>query len=253
MRNRVALRRVATASVVASMIVAATACNSGTSSTPEPTSATSETTQTGKAAAFTGFVEPLSGTKGTVTYQVDLPQLRGGDTAVRERFNSAMHAALNDYLKPTEDNAPVTIAPGQLGDKDTSEVSHIGAGAVAGVLLVNIFVDHAAHPFNEVSTTVIDARTAEPIMITDLFSDVAAGLTRLTEAITAKIAADEKLAGQSAPEPVADQLADWLPAKDGLVVYISVAHVLGDYYPITVGWNDIADVLAPGMQEKLSS
>lgn len=253
MRNRPALRRVATAAVVASTIAAAAACSSDTSGTPEPASTTSETTQTSEAAAFTGFVEPLSGTKGTVTYQVDLPQLRGGDAAVRERFNSAMRAALDDYLQPTEDNAPVTVAPGQLGDENTSGVSHIGAGAVAGVLLVNIFVEHAAHPFNDVSTTVIDARTAEPIMITDLFSDVPAGLSKLTDAITAKIADDEQLADQQAPEPVADQLADWLPSADGLVVYIPVAHVLGDYYPITVDWEDIADVLVPGMREKLSS
>ncbi len=247
------LPRTAAAAVVASMIAATPACSSGTSGGPEPSPVTGSTARTGEVAPLTGFVEPVSGTKGTVAYRVDLPQLRGGDPAVRERFNSGMRAALDDYLKPTEDNAPVTVAPGQLGEVDTSKVSHIGTGAVAGVLLVNIFVDHAAHPFNEVSTTVIDTHTAAPVMITDLFSDPTAGLTRLAGAITEKIADDEKLAGQTAPQPVADQLAAWLPVESGLVVYIPVAHVLGDYYPVTVAWSDIADVLAPGMREKLSS
>lgn len=40
-----------------------------------------------------------------------------------------------------------------LNEDDRSEVSHIGTGAVAGVLLLNIFVDHTAHPFNAVATT----------------------------------------------------------------------------------------------------
>ena len=43
-----------------------------------------------------------------------------------------------------------------------------------------------------------------------------------------------------------------LPADDGLVFYLSVAHVLGDYYPVTVSWDTIAGVLAPGVQEKLT-
>ncbi|ALI25862.1 hypothetical protein XA26_20160 [Mycolicibacterium fortuitum] len=163
-----------------------------------------------------------------------------------------MRAALDDYLKPTEDNVPVTVAPGVLGGDDRSEVSHIGNGAVAGVLLLNIFVDHAAHPFNAVSTTVIDAHTAEPITITELFTDQGAGLTALVDGIKAEIADDEKLANQQAPEPVADQLGNWLPDDDGLVIYIPVAHVLGDYYPVTVDWDAIAGVLAPGMRERLT-
>lgn len=188
-----------------------------------------------------------------ITYQVDLPQLRGGDLAVRDRFNTGMHAALDDHLKPAGDAVPTTIAPGQLADAAKSAVSHIGSGAVAGVLLLNIYVDRAAHPFNAVATTVIDAQTAEPIVITDLFNDETVGLTRLTDTITAEIATDERLAGQQAPEPVADQLADWLPSPAGLVVYIAVAHVLGDYYPVLVAWDDLTDVLLPEMREKLST
>lgn len=252
------LRRLASAVAVVSVIGAATACSSGGSEgpgSPEPTttSTSASTSATAEATPFTGVIEPVDGTQGTVTYRAELPQLRGGDAAVRDRFNSGMRAALDDYLKPAEDNRPTTVAPGVLDEDDRSEVSHIGTGAVAGVLLLNIFVDHAAHPFNTVSTTVIDAHTAEPIMITDLFSDPTAGLTALVDGIKTEIADDEKLANQPAPEPVADQLANWLPDDDGLVIYLSVAHVLGDYYPVTVDWNTLTGVLAPGMRERLTT
>lgn len=236
------------------MLGAGTACGSETAPGPDPTQGpTTTSTTTTSAEPFTAFVEPVGGTEGTVTYGAELPQLRGGDAAVREKFNAAMRAALDDHLQPTDDNAPVTIAPGILNEDDRSEVAHLGTGAVAGVLLLNIFVDRAAHPFNAVSTTVIDAKTAEPIMISDLFTDETAGLTALVDGINAEIADEEKLAGQSAPEPVADQLANWVPDDDGLVVYIPVAHVLGDYYPVMVDWDVVDPVLAPGMRATLTS
>lgn len=244
------VRRLASVAVVVSMFGMGTACTSDNAQPGQTT--TMSATATADATPFTGFVESLDGTAGTVTYKAELPQLKGGDAAVRDKFNAGMRAALDDYLKPTEDNAPVTVAPGVLGEDDRSEVSHIGSGAVAGVLLLNIFVDHAAHPFNAVATTVIDAHTAQPIMITDLFADQTAGLTALVDGIKSAMAAEEKLANQSAPEPVADQLANWLPDDDGLVVYVPVAHVLGDYYPVTVSWDTIAGVLAPGMRDKLA-
>ncbi|MFA5710126.1 hypothetical protein [Mycolicibacterium sp.] len=247
-------RKLAAAAVAFALIGAATACDSqspeGPTATQDPTTTTSATSTAVE--PFTAFVEPVEGTEGLVTYQAELPQLRGGDPAVRERFNTGMRAALDDYLVPTEDNTPVSVWPGVLGEDDRSEVTHIGTGSVAGVLLLNISVERAAHPFNAVATTVIDAQTAEPIMITDLFTDQTAGLTALVDGINAEIAEDEKLAGQSAPEPVADQLTAWVPDDDGLVVFVPVAHVLGDYYPITVDWDVLDPVLAPGMRETLT-
>ncbi|QRY43016.1 hypothetical protein JVX93_20925 [Mycolicibacterium boenickei] len=244
------VRRLAAAAIIVSMSSMGTACASDNAEPGQTT--TMSATATADATPFAGFVESLDGTAGTVTYKAELPQLKGGDATVRDKFNAGMRAALDDYFKPTDDNVPVTVAPGVLNEDDRSEVSHIGTGAVAGVLLLNIFVDHAAHPFNAVATTVIDAHTAEPIMITDLFADQTAGLTALVDGVKSAMATDEKLANQSAPEPVADQLANWLPDDDGLVVYIPVAHVLGDYYPVTVSWDTLAGVLAPGMREKLT-
>lgn len=161
MSGATVVRTLVSAAVIATMISMGTACSSGTSERADPATTTASTTA--GTVPFTGFIESADGTAGVVTYKAELPQLRGGDSAVRDKFNSTMRAALDDYLKPTEDNVPVTVAPGVLGGDDRSEVSHIGNGAVAGVLLLNIFVDHAAHPFNAVSTTVIDAHTAEPI------------------------------------------------------------------------------------------
>lgn len=60
----------------------------------------------------------------------------------------------------------------------------------------------------------IDAHTAASIMVTDLFADQTAWLAALVDGIESPMAAEEKLANQSAPEPVADLLANWLPDDD---------------------------------------
>ncbi|GFG68717.1 hypothetical protein [Mycolicibacter senuensis] len=249
-----AIRALASVTAVVTMLGLATACDSSTSDGPESaTTATSASSATVRATPLTGFIEPDDGTRGTVTYQAELPQLRGGDAAVREMFNTEMRAALDRYLQPADDDTPVTVAPGILARDHRSEVSHIGTGAVAGVLVLNIYPDRAAHPYNVVATAVIDAHAARPLALTDLFTDPAAGLTAVVDGLKVEIADDELLAGQTPPQPVADQLADWVPAADGLVIYLPVAHVLGDYYPVTVGWDVLAGVLKPGMRETLTA
>lgn len=250
MANTTMTHKLAITAVAVSLIGAGAACSSGTSGGPAPETTTTSATESA-AAPLTGFIDRLERTEGTITYQVELPQLRGGDSAVREKFNDTMRAALDEYLTPNDDGIPFTVNPGIIDD-DRSEVSHIGSGAVAGVLLVNIFVERAAHPFNQVSTAVIDARTAEPIAIGDLFTDEAAGLAKLVDGIKAEMADEEELADQAAPEPVAEQLSSWLPDDDGVEIYIPVAHVLGDYYPVTVDWDQLTDVLKPGMRETLT-
>ncbi|PIB73794.1 hypothetical protein CQY22_015560 [Mycolicibacterium brumae] len=236
---------------VASLISGVTACNSGTSGGPEPTTTTSTTST--EAEPLTGFLEPTSGTEGKVTYQADLPQVRGGEPAVRDKFNADMKAALDKYLQPTEDNRSVTVAPGALVDEVKSEVTHVGTGSVSGVLILNISVEQAAHPFNEVATTVIDARTADPINIATLFTDETVGLTALVDAIKTEMAADERLANQPPPDATPEALSRWVADDDGLEIYIPVAHVLGDYYEIGVEWDALAHVLAPGIRETLST
>ena len=188
------------------------------------------------APGYVGRVEVVSGTVGAVSYQVDLPQLGGGDPVVRGRFNSGMRAALDDFLKADGDGS-VTITPGWLVGDEKSRVSHIGPGAVAGVLLLNVYYAGGAHPSNQVATTVIDAQTARPVLITDLFTDRSAGLTALADAVGV--------------DPEVDQLANWVPSADGVVVYVSVSHAEGDYRAVTVPWAELAGVLVPGTAQRL--
>ena len=42
-----------------------------------------------------------------------------------------------------------------------------------------------------------------------------------------------------------------VPTPEGFHVYVPVAHVLGDYLPVTVPWNDIADLMTPQMRTAL--
>ena len=52
-------------------------------------------------------------------------------------------------------------------------------------------------------------------------------------------------------EPALDTFLDWVPTPEGFHVYVPVAHVLGDYLPVTVPWNDIADLMTPQMRTAL--
>ena len=187
------LRGLGTAAVAVALVGAGAGCHSGgsepsASSTTGAASASSAANSTA-AEPFTGYLEPVGGTKDNITYQVDLPQVRGGDTAVREKFNSSMRTALDDYLEPDESRS-TTVAPGALVDDHKSAVTHVGPGSVAGVLIMNIFVERSAHPFNTVSTVVIDAHTAAPIMLSDLFTDPEAGMTKLVDGIKTAMAKD---------------------------------------------------------------
>ena len=81
---------------------------------------------------------------------------------------------------------------------------------------------------------VIDSRSADPIMLTDLFTDEQAGLNRLSELTGA--------------EPRAENFVNWLPTTEGLEIHFA-PYQFGIALPETktVVWTALADVLAPAM------
>jgi hypothetical protein len=81
---------------------------------------------------------------------------------------------------------------------------------------------------------VIDSRSADPIMLTNLFTEEQAGLNRLSE--------------MTGGEPRSENFVNWLPTAEGLEFH-SAPYQFGIALPETktVAWAAIAELLAPAM------
>lgn len=205
------------------------------------------------AAPSHGYVAGLTrsaGTDGAVTYDVQVPTLTGGSRAVTDRFDAAMRTTLRDWIS-AQTKAPVaTVREGRLASGDTSRVTHIGSRVVAGVFLVNAD-NRGAHPYTMIGTVVIDTTTARPILLTDLFTDRTKGLARLNALVSAS--RDTPGGFAAFTDGSAEALANWVPSPAGLTVYAGVSHASGDFYPVTVPWSELKDVVAPAMWPVVTS
>lgn len=189
---------------------------------------------------------PAKGADGTVTYDVHLPQLSGGVDAVRDRFNDGTRAALRDLIEnlpgPSKD-LTVSINDGDVGPgPETTRVALIGPHVVAGIQVYLWYAGGAAHPNVSVSTTVVNGDTAQPITYDDLFPNQYAAMERLREVLPGL-----DPTGRVRPDSVNVRLEQWLPAPTGLRFYVPVSHAAGDFVPITVPWEKIADLIDPAV------
>ncbi|MFW0797078.1 hypothetical protein AAFP30_24965 [Gordonia sp. CPCC 205515] len=222
---------------------AATTLTSTVIASASPTSAASAPTTTAAAQGIQPLVVPVSGSQGSTTYDVHLPQVSGGPEAVRQRFNSGMRATLDDLLKPASDT---TITDGTLAHDERSRVTTITPNVVAGVAIYNWYGKGAAHPNNSVATITINANTAAPVLFSDVFTNPTAAAQELAAAV-------DRIDPQAAPTaPVVESFANWVPLPEGFHTYVPVAHALGDYLPVTVPWSEIAGQLKPGVQHMLA-
>ena len=255
-------------SIAFAVVAALAGCsNSGTATTAAapPTSDTQVTTEraeptTTSASATSHAEEPyvlgstrVTGSTEHATYDVGIPQLSGGDPAVTAEFNESMRAALQDQI---DGHQGLDFA---LSDGYSSGASHIGRHVVSVEQITDwIAVPPGAHGDSLIATVTIDTDTAQPITLGDAFTDLDAGLSRLSEQ-AAKILPSTR-AGESFErsgiEPTVANFANWTASPEGMNIHFGDYQV-GAYgiglITITVPWNALSDVLAPGMQDVLSS
>ncbi|WP_236734853.1 hypothetical protein [Mycolicibacterium peregrinum] len=174
-----------------------------------------------------------------------IPQLSGGDPAVTARFNAAMQASRAGM--PAQ-SADMSVDDGELPGGFGSGVTRIGSGVVAGRIVLLWYGKGAAHPNQSLGTVVIATHTATPVTVDDLYQDRPAAQARL-RTLLPQLDTSGRLNESSVSGEDID--ANWLPTSSGLEVYVSVAHVMGDYVVVTVPWGQIADQLRPGMLDVL--
>ncbi len=162
------------------------------------------------------------------TWDARVVELSEGDPAVVEAFNHASRISAEEQI----DRAKVESNPGEQWNFESNGQVTFRSIAVGQLILGTHY--YGAHPTSYISTVVIDSRSADPIMLTDLFADGQAGLNRLCELTGA--------------EPRAENFANWIPTAEGLEIHFA-PYQFGIALPETktVAWAALADLLAPVM------
>lgn len=196
----------------------------------------------------------LHGQTDHARYDVLIPQVEGGNSAVSARFDSSMRAALQDQIDGDYGEGMHFTLTG--GEDSTTTVS---AGTVSGLLQTSWEADPpGAHPTALIATVVIDRKTAQPITLAELFPDEQAGLQRLSDE-SAKLLPDTVVgSGYEADgiAPVERNFVNWLPTPQGMQIHF-LEYQVGPYaaglVTITVPWSHLRDVVAPDLYGAVSS
>lgn len=262
------MRRVLTAAIAAALAAASlAACSSGTERGSTPTTPTTvvtvtrsssaapaPTTTSATAAAYTTSSTRVTGRTDRASYDVAIPQLAGGDPAVTAEFNQSMRAAVQDQIDADYSGLDFTLRDGYRDGP-----FHIGSRVVSAELISYWMANPpGAHGDSLLATVTIDTDTAKPVTLSDAFSDLDSGLRRLSQE-SARLLPSTNVGSRyerSGITPVEKNFANWTASPQGMQIHFGDYQV-GAYadglVTITIPWSDLSDVLAPGMQDVLSS
>ncbi|AMY21982.1 RsiV family protein [Rhodococcoides fascians] len=218
----------------------------------EPTSTTPTTTSSAAEPYVVGSTR-VTGSTARATYDVAIPQLSGGNPAVTAEFNESMRAALQDQIDRDYGNDFA------LSDGYSTGTTHVGRRVISAEQITSwIAVPPGAHGNSLLATVTIDADTAQPITLGDAFTDLDVGLSRLSDRAAA-ILPSTRAGGsfeRSGIEPTVANFGNWTASPEGMNIHFGDYQV-GAYgiglITITIPWTDLSDVLAPGMEDVLSS
>lgn len=209
---------------------------------------------TGTSPAGGGYTETpaqVRGDNGNVGWSVRIPQVSGGTGAVADRFNNSVRAALQNQI----DHAP---ASSELTSGPPNEL-HIGRRVLSALLTTVRKSDPpSGEPKKLLATITINAGTAEPITLRDLFPDLDAGLGRLSGEAERLLPATAAGADFDRREiqPRTNNFHHWVATEKGMAIHFeedSVAPPEKGLVSITVPWRALADVLDPALAEVLRS
>ncbi|MCZ4521413.1 RsiV family protein [Rhodococcus ruber] len=223
-----------------------------TAESAEPTSTTPPTTSNAVEPYVVGSTR-ITGSTEHATYDVAIPQLSGGDPAVTAEFNESMRAALQDQI---DGDYGYDFA---LSDGYSTGATYVGRRVISAEQITDwIAVPPGAHGNSLLATVTIDADTAQPISLGDAFTDLDSGLARLSERAAEILPTTRAGENFERPgiEPTVANFGNWTASPEGMNIHFGDYQV-GSYgiglITITVPWTDLSDVLAPGMEDVLSS
>ncbi|MFE3258057.1 RsiV family protein [Nocardia sp. NPDC059091] len=205
---------------------------------------------------FVATTEHLTSSgKGSVGFDIDVPQVRVEGTGVNwsagREFNDAMVQGMWTYVDQHQDPAMIT------DPNKSSTVERIGTHALSGVLYLRVDF-HGAHPEDRLFSHVTNIDTAQEITLASLFTNEQQGLnvlaaqtkTQLARTRVADVVRFDDVKAAAATFQV------WTATQAGLHVYFPQGQIgpeAAGVVDVTVPWSDLNGVLKPGMLAVLSS
>lgn len=180
---------------------------------------------------------------GSVSVDVELPQVQGSNDTVVGAFNDGMDSAL----------LAQAAKPGTLQNRPGSEV-RIGKRVVAGLLATTLTKGAESTQF--AGTVVIDADTGSEVALPSLFEDETAGLAALVELANELGPEANSSFDTTVLQADADQFKRWTPDVSGLTVYFDQGLVAPDsdgVVPVTIPWDRLSDVANSAVVDVVSS
>ena len=245
--NHAVRAAIAVAASVACVVGCANSRDEPTQTARTETTATTQTTQATAApqretySTTTTLVEGRTA-DGKGTWQIRIGQVSGADRGVADAFNRASRASADHLLGQFDPYGPPEN-PWRFTAEPTVTV---GAVFIAQLLTGSVYVERAAHPVGYVATVVIDARTARPITLADVFTDEQAALDRLSEQ-TRKTYVPLTDGGRGSA-PTAENFDNWIPTAEGMVIHFDDYQV-GPHglLDLTVPWSELTGLMKPDM------
>lgn len=238
------------------LAVAATGCaTDGTSTVPStgrPTVVqTVESSPPSDASVITATTVRVNGKQGTLTYDVQVPQLEGTgkDAAVKE-FNDGMRTTLQSIIAARSDALKLT------GVTDENKVEHLGPKVASGIMWLTLDFG-GVHPIAVLATHVTNLDSAKQIRIADLFTTEQDGLAKLSALATEKLKKSKyaSVIDTDGLTPTRDHFQYWTATPDGMHIYFDqgqAAPPVAGVLDVTIDWSALNGVLKPGMREVLA-
>ena len=233
--------------LAAALVVAVVITSCSPETTPDvPQSQTTSSSQpmtTGPGSASYGVPASVNRTGSNPngsTWNITVPQLAEGGTGTRDHFNALMNKAADTVIAGATDH-PMSIDDGELGDDRSRTV--VRQGVVSGALIVLGYVRDAAYPSHNVETVVFDSSGNTVLALRDLLNDPAS----IDQLVPLAAAADPT--GRLTNRTISpDEMQNWIALDEGPRLYVSVPHVMGDYVPVTIPWEQMRNLMTPQAQ-----
>lgn len=194
----------------------------------------------------------MKGTEGTLTWNVEIPTFSGSDAD--DEINRRVRA-------PAE--SAIAMAKEQVKLDDGAQRTLEGEGAVTTndgrtVQVVVEFVDYldgTAHPNNSVSTAALTTTAGQPILLSDVFTDLPAAYSVCAQEVGKALEAAGGFgdAAASGLAPKAENWSAWQSTPAGLEFHFQDFQLGFHGLPVyTVPWAAVDDLLTAEARELLA-
>jgi hypothetical protein len=199
---------------------------------------------TGQTAPYTETSKRIQ-RMGTVTVDVELPQVAGGNPVVANVFNEQMEKVLQTQAD--------SLTGGSLQDRPGSGV-RIGTRVLNGLLRTAATDSTTATSTALASTVVMDANSGSLITLSSLFKDLNKALIKLQELsqeLGPSTSAGSNFDGTKI-QPSEKVFEHWTAETSGMRLYFAqglVAPESEGIVDLTIPWDNLNDVLKPGVAQ----